>query len=872
MPKMTVIPMTPTSGATTTTSTTSTPGDADKKETVPTPPIPKIDPEVAAARAAAARAYALSSATADSGGNKPRRRKNNNNNNKNTPPATKNNNKKRYRPVVMPLHHNSTIPIPSFPPPNTTTMPPYATPPHPSFRRPPPPSSSSMRLPWMNPAKVPPPPSNLSLPHHPFNGHPMGTVNLLPAAFRSYQPPPKAKRKLSTQPIETKIAPVKRTRKPKTNKTARSSSPKTAQPRSIQSHLSQISSSTYQPRALINAHNIDPDDEEYAKFVKSLIATPGQHLKNQTSPQTNTPPSSKSSNEVLDEDDDDEEEYEVSQSDEDDDEEDDDDDEQDDEQDREKDKLQKNEEDKMQDNESKDTNTKNVHDAENDITIENYSKKSSKDEGTLQPSSVSSTPAQSPMQKFDKTSPKTNDLPENTTFFTKNDTHWFDQDDPNFYAELEAELGSLLEEDMEAAVSTLLNGKALVPSDNAQLNNDDPLTMSLLDSTSAGSHHSPMSQSIQNTPSKTSKNNMSKNNFSMLNDLSSHASFVGSNTETMTSATPITSSPLTPNEKNGNGISNGSETPGNFPKTAVQLPPVEPYQILELQELMSHHYQLLLQQSILAVRALHGNKMQKEHNNYVKGFNNQNRDTNDNLESQLDKDKFSQKQKWIADSSKFRANTFFFSGESSDDWAEILDGAVGMLQDLDQNRKDAIRYSILMEETARKQQDNNFDKDSTLTLSIPLSTKSESMEGDASTTNSLNKVNKGKEESSSRRILTRSAFSRTLKERYESDRIDNNPSIVQNIGGPSNTNASNFIFPRNFVWSKSNSLDGHNQDGITMFDVKGLARLKETFLSIDNSVRASRIKFQSNEIVKEGQINILEQESVSYFVYIDYFV
>lgn len=44
-------------------------------------------------------------------------------------------------------------------------------------------------------------------------------------------------------------------------------------------------------------------------------------------------------------------------------------------------------------------------------------------------------------------------------------------------------------------------------------------------------------------------------------------------------------------------------------------------------------------------------------------------------------------------------------GESQEDLAEILDGAVGMLQDLDQNRKDAIRNSIQLHQSVAEHDD-----------------------------------------------------------------------------------------------------------------------------------------------------------------------
>jgi hypothetical protein len=136
----------------------------------------------------------------------------------------------------------------------------------------------------------------------------------------------------------------------------------------------------------------------------------------------------------------------------------------------------------------------------------------------------------------------------------------------DFYSELEAELGSLLEEDLEAAVSTLL----------------------------AGTNHASKKTkpALPTTPLK-------KPTFS--------------------------SSPTT-----------------STPNARTQMV-VTPSQVQRLQKLLTSHYQLLVQSSVLSVRAAR------------KEFP---------AESPL----------------------VFHCGETPEDLTEILDGAVGMLQDLDQVR------------------------------------------------------------------------------------------------------------------------------------------------------------------------------------------
>lgn len=151
-----------------------------------------------------------------------------------------------------------------------------------------------------------------------------------------------------------------------------------------------------------------------------------------------------------------------------------------------------------------------------------------------------------------------------------------------FYSELEAELGSLLEEDLEAAVTTLLGS----------------------------------SQHVSPAPSK-AKDMLMKS-----------------------PSTPAMASPRTPLKE-----------AARAKQTVTTKDQVE-----QLSSLMKQHYQLLIQQAVLSVRAAHGLKYSKP------------KTTND-----------------------------MYCTETQEDLAEILDGAIGMLQDLDQNRKDAIRTSIQLD-------------------------------------------------------------------------------------------------------------------------------------------------------------------------------
>ena len=194
-------------------------------------------------------------------------------------------------------------------------------------------------------------------------------------------------------------------------------------------------------------------------------------------------------------------------------------------------------------------------------------------------------------------------------------------DDSVFYRELREELGWLEEEDMEAAVATLLQDTTkqppTLPHDAGGMATEGPTN---------GAPGGP-----------------------------------GGSTTTASAAattTPTSSSwPHTP--LRGQGSSKTQMT-------------AEQYALLG--DLMKKHYQLLVQQAVLAIRAAHA---QKYHNRILSRV------------AATVKDDDSEEEK------KRKYSTSFWMGhESSDEIVECLDGAIGMLQDLNENRKDAFRQFI----------------------------------------------------------------------------------------------------------------------------------------------------------------------------------
>jgi hypothetical protein len=217
--------------------------------------------------------------------------------------------------------------------------------------------------------------------------------------------------------------------------------------------------------------------------------------------------------------------------------------------------------------------------------------------------------------------------------------------DPNFYQELEEELGGLEEEDMEAAVATLL--------DHTKKHNDG-----------------------EETPAPETDNATSKT------DPGGGKAPKSASASTVDNLGPPPNTPL-------RDVARASRTV------------VTTEQFEQLRSLMDQHYQLLVQQAVLSVRAAH---FQRNH---------QSRDQTDCVTG----------------------------GETGDDLVEILDGAVGMLQDLDQNRKDSIRNSI------------QFDSAHAPARRSLLSEMDASEESNLSATGTTGE-----------RRLTRAQFSKTLQE------------------------------------------------------------------------------------------------------------
>lgn len=243
---------------------------------------------------------------------------------------------------------------------------------------------------------------------------------------------------------------------------------------------------------------------------------------------------------------------------------------------------------------------------------------------------------------------------------------------------------------------------------------------------------------------------------------------------------------------------------------AIEVPAVRREQLARLRSIMARHHQLLLQQATLVVRASY---VQKVRNVTVNGTlsNATSMSTvkkEDNIfslpTSRLDSKSLTFSINPLVGSGCSYANDFF-GGETPEELTESLDGSTAMLQDLERNWKDAARISIQQNEVSSQ-------------------------------------INMSEFENGCSRRLTRSAFTKTLLEREME--MDNQlpPSPVKQC--PS-------LLPTALNSSANRS---------SVFDVRGLSRLKESFSVLDHSVKDVQM---GREKGIKTLINILSSQSVS---------
>ncbi|KAL7549648.1 hypothetical protein ACHAWF_016234 [Thalassiosira exigua] len=189
----------------------------------------------------------------------------------------------------------------------------------------------------------------------------------------------------------------------------------------------------------------------------------------------------------------------------------------------------------------------------------------------------------------------------------------------------------------------------------------------------------------------------------------------------------------------------------------------------------------------------------------------------------------------------------FFGGETPEELGEGLDGSVGMLQDLEQNWKDAVRNSIQL--SFKPPQPPHVPPRSAPAPGGPRNLNFGDEGPDASSRAGSSAEPQGDAAVPSGRPLTRSAFTRTLLERDSS-----------RDGASSSSSSSSPLRDR----PRPSQQDGSKPAGpqrVSVFDVRGLSRLKDTFSALDNSVRDVQVGREKGNNV-DG-INILAPDTVS---------
>jgi len=220
------------------------------------------------------------------------------------------------------------------------------------------------------------------------------------------------------------------------------------------------------------------------------------------------------------------------------------------------------------------------------------------------------------------------------------------------------------------------------------------------------------------------------------------------------------------------------------PNQAIEVPAISKAQVSRLRSLMASHHQLLLQQSALSVRAAFVQKVRKDGKltaNTPSPVPIRRKKGSSLPESRLDTRTLTFQRPAEAGCSYVND---FFGGESPEELSEGLDGSAAMLQDLEQNWKDTVRNAMNQ---------------------VPPTNSDQNMGGDS---------NEGS------RRLTRLAFTKTLLERE-----------MEMTTEDSNKKPASPAKP--FVPSSSTAL---GQGRTSVFAIRGLSHLKETFTALDNSV------------------------------------
>jgi len=433
-------------------------------------------------------------------------------------------------------------------------------------------------------------------------------------------------------------------------------------------------------------------------------------------------------------------------------------------------------------------------------------------------------------------------------------------DGGEFYKNLEEELGSLMEEELEAAVQSLYTTKGSNKPGSGSDEKKKPKKKALTKK---------QQQLLEKQQERRPHGSSQMYEQAAL----SNAAFVSSAVVggSGSSNTPVTAATMAAEAKRREQLEKDKNK--DVPNTPVQQSvrqgnsaTVTYKQSQQLRTLMRKHYQLLTQQAILSVRAAQAIKLGEIPTSSSKSslIVPPPKVTSNTGATSKGRNSSSSKGGNSPTTSKNNSTiNYFLCGENETELTEILDLAVGMLQDLDQNRKDAIRMSIQLAMsggatvsvgTNNKSSSNGNAKETdagTMVVHKPSSTCTSSQQQPPKHTRAKRSLLSDFAESEEPPKKSSTTSSRSTKKNLASLNDNHSPTISQGGSGRLTRAAFRKLQAQPIVGSRR-----------TAFDIPGLLKLDETFSTIDESVNVEPMSSSRSKATKsDTTVNILQAAS-----------
>jgi Myb-like DNA-binding domain len=261
--------------------------------------------------------------------------------------------------------------------------------------------------------------------------------------------------------------------------------------------------------------------------------------------------------------------------------------------------------------------------------------------------------------------------------------------DPDFFKDIEEELGGLFEEDMEATLQSLLT-RPLNDNNNKKRKQQQQQQQQRTTTTSLVVATTTTTGSASNTVTGSSGNVAP---FTTTAATATATATMHHPKKTQIQGTITHSQPQQPVQVQQQQQLCSPPPPPPLPTT---IPRMEDPKERKLRNLLQRHYQLLIQQCILSIRAAKEIKDDADEQQQQVFLIQQNAANTNATTNATSKSNTSTTTK----SSSLSNSMFYGVPETEMDLAEVLDLAVSMLQDLDQVRKDTVRNMILLENSS----------------------------------------------------------------------------------------------------------------------------------------------------------------------------